>query len=197
MLVFGITGGSGSGKTTVSDIFRRLGVYVIDADKVAREVVKKGTACLGELSEYFGSEILLEDGELDRKKLASIAFSDKTKLKMLNKITHSHIKEYITRKIKETTAPLAAIDGAVIIGSEIEDMCEFMLSVLADREVRISRITKRDNLSRSDAEKRLSAQPDDEFYIENSKYIVYNNSDIDALTKDTETIFNEIMRYKN
>lgn len=197
MLVFGITGGSGSGKTTVSDIFRRLGVYVIDADKVAREVVKKGTACLGELSEYFGSEILLESGELDRKKLASIAFSDKTKLKMLNKITHSHIKEYITRKIKETTAPLVAIDGAVIIGSEIEDMCEFMLSVLADREVRISRITKRDNISRSDAEKRLSAQPDDEFYIENSKYIVYNNSDINSLTKDTETIFNEIMRYKN
>lgn len=195
MLIFGITGGSGSGKTTVSDIFRRLGVYVIDGDKAAREVVKKGMPCLLELTRHFGREILNDDGTLNRKKLGGIVFADENALKMLNKITHFYIKEYITNRLSETDAPIAAIDGAVIIGSEIENMCEFMVSVISDRETRINRIKERDGLSDGEAEKRLNSQPDDKFYIEHSKYIIYNNGNINDLTQEAENIFNKIKRY--
>ena len=79
MLVFGITGGSGAGKTTASDIFRQLGVYVIDADKAARKVVEKGQKCLEELTDFFGKEILKPEGTLDRKKLGEIVFADLAK----------------------------------------------------------------------------------------------------------------------
>lgn len=192
MLIFGITGGSGSGKTTVSDIFRSLGVRVIDADKAAREVVKKGSSCLDELTQYFGTEIIESDGSLNRKKLANIVFKDTVKLKKLNEITHSYIKIYIETILSKISEPIAAIDGAVIIGSGIENMCSFMVSVIADYDVRINRIIKRDGLSIEDAKNRLSSQPSDEFYINHSKYIIYNNGNTYKLRQDTEKIFKDI-----
>ena len=92
MRVFGITGGSGSGKTTVSDIFRRLGAEIIDTDKIARSVTEKGSECLKELADAFGNGIILPDGSLDRRRLASIAFADKEKTALLSEITHKYIK---------------------------------------------------------------------------------------------------------
>lgn len=91
MTIFGITGGSGSGKTLASSMFAELGIEIIDADAVSREVTNKGSKCLNELVEYFGNEILQTDGTLNRRHLASIAFSDVEKTKMLNTITHKYI----------------------------------------------------------------------------------------------------------
>lgn len=196
MIIFGITGGSGAGKSTVSELFRSMGVRVIDADKTAHEVVRKGTKCLEELTRYFGSGILKSDGTLDRKRLGNIVFSDGAELKKLNEITHKYIKMEIEKQLAETDCDFAAIDGAVIIGSEIEAMCRFMVSVLAERDVRIKRITERDGISRESAEKRLASQPDDYFYIEHSDYLIYNNGDVRTLSEETEKIFNKIkMRY--
>lgn len=194
MLVFGITGGSGAGKTTASDIFRQLGVYVIDADKAARKVVEKGQKCLEELTDFFGKEILKPDGTLDRKKLGEIVFADLEKLGKLNEITH----KYILWDIKDTLYALecdyAAIDGAVIIGSEVEKLCSFMVSVMADYDVRLERIKKRDGMTEKRARERLQSQPKDEFYIENSKYLIYNNSNEDCLRKEVVGIFEEIKK---
>ena len=89
MIVFGLTGGSGAGKSTVAEAFRREGVYVIDADKIAREVVEAGKPCLEELRREFGEDIIRRDGSLDRHALGDIVFSDAEKLKSLNKITLS------------------------------------------------------------------------------------------------------------
>lgn len=193
MLVFGITGGSGTGKSTASECFRRLGIYVIDADLAARHVVEKGEPCLDELIMKFGTEILNFDGTLNRKKLGSIVFADEKKLKSLNTITHKHIKKFIVNKLQSLNVEVAAIDGAVIIGSDIEDLCSFFVSVLADRETRLKRIMKRDSLDYTQAQNRLNSQPDDKFYIENSKYIIYNNSDEHNLSSQIKEVYREII----
>ncbi len=192
MLIFGITGGSGAGKTTVSDIFRKAGIPVIDADKAARAVTEPGERCLDELTDFFGSEILQSDGTLNRKKLADIAFSDERRLKKLNEITHKYIKINIENQLSEIKGKIAAIDGAVIIGSEVEELCAFIVSVTAKREVRIKRITARDNISAESAKKRLAAQPGDDFYIEHSKYIIRNDTSVKELESQAERIISEI-----
>lgn len=192
MLIFGLTGGSGAGKSSAADIFRSLGVYVLDADKIARQVTEKGTLCLKELTAEFGNEIINTDGTLNRKLLGDIVFSDENKLKSLNAVTHKYIKEEILSALSKKDCEIAAIDGAVIIGSEIEELCTFMVSVTADREVRLARIALRDGLSAKQAENRLNSQPDNNFYIENSKYVVYNNGSASELALKVKDIYREI-----
>jgi dephospho-CoA kinase len=192
MLIFGITGGSGAGKSTASDIFRQMGIKVIDADKTARQVVEKGEPCLEELKTKFGSEVIANDGSLDRKKLGNIVFSDENKLKSLNEITHKYIRRSIISELEKSGAEFAAIDGAVIIGSSIEDLCAFIVSVLADREIRLKRIISRDNLSREQAENRLNSQPSDEFYVENSSYVIYNNGNENELKLQVKEVCEKI-----
>ena len=175
MLVFGITGGSGSGKSSASERFRENGIYVIDADKTAREVVRQGEPCLEELVKELGSEILNDDGGLNRRKTGDIVFSDKKKLDILNRITHKYIQKALEDQLNKIDTDIAAVDGAVIIGSPVDKMCSFLVSVMADKEIRLARIMKRDNISREAALKRIESQPSDEFYIANSRYLLYNN----------------------
>ncbi len=191
-LIFGITGGSGSGKTSASSILAEFGVQIIDTDVIAHKVTEKGTQCLRELEKCFGSGIILPDGSLDRKKLASVAFTDDTNKAMLNKITHKHIKECVIEEIEKSSSDIIAIDGAVIIGSNIEPLCEFIVSVIADRDIRLERIKKRDGISDKQAMERLNAQPDDDFYKDNSRYIIYNNGDSDELRKNVYAVYSEI-----
>ena len=194
MIVFGITGGSGAGKSTVSEIFRELGVYVIDADKTARKVTKRGEKCFDELVSFFGDSILNTDGSLNRKKLGGIVFSDEKKLGKLNEITHKYILSDIEKELSETDCEYAAIDGAVIIGSEIQRLCKFLVSVMADYDVRLKRILSRDNMTEEKAVLRLQSQPEDEVYIENSKYLIYNNSSKENLQKEVEGVFEKIRK---
>lgn len=192
MTVFGITGGSGSGKSLACSMLASLGVKIIDTDVIAREVVKKGSECLDELISYFGNNILLSDGELNRSKLASIAFSDNEKTEMLNKITHKYIKARMSEIIEHTCEDLIAIDGAVIIGSNIEQECEFVVSVIADRVIRIRRIKERDNLTEYQANQRIDAQPDADFYRSHSKYVIYNNGSEKELFNQVKSFYNKI-----
>lgn len=175
MLVFGITGGSGSGKSSASERFRENGIYVIDADKTAREVVRQGEPCLEELVKELGSEILNDDGSLNRRKTGEIVFSDKKKLDILNRVTHKYIQKALEDQLNKIDTDIAAVDGAVIIGSPVEKMCSFLVSVMADKEIRVKRIMARDDISREAALKRIESQPSDEFYIANSRYLLYNN----------------------
>ena len=194
--IFALTGGSGAGKSTVSEEFRRLGVYVSDADKAAREVVKKDSECLKELTDNFGKEILKSDGTLDRPALASIVFSDKKKLNKLNAITHKYIYQYIKEEIDSVSNMICAVDGAVIIGSPVMKLCNCVVSVTADRDIRIERIMRRDGLSRELAEKRIDAQKNENFYKRHSDYIIVNNAESDSdacrLGEQIEYIYNKI-----
>lgn len=192
MIIFGITGGSGSGKTSASAMLAELGVDIIDTDAIAHKITEPNGECIKELECCFGSGIINADGTLDRKKLASIAFSDGEKTKLLNSITHKYIKQSVLERISNSNAKLAAIDGAVIIGSNIEPLCEFIVSVLADYEVRLARIIARDKLTAAQAKQRLDAQPDEDFYKAHSRYIIRNNADENELRKEVINLYNEI-----
>ena len=192
MRVFGITGGSGSGKSTVSALLAQMGAEIIDTDMIAREVVKKGSDCLKELCKAFGDEILLDNGELDRKRLASIAFADGKKTALLSGITHKYIKLETIKRIDASNAELIGIDGAVIIGSPIEPLCEKIVLVTADRRTRLDRIITRDGIDEAEAKKRLDAQPDEEFYIKNSDYVVNNNGCEKELAARVKELYNKL-----
>lgn len=191
MIVLAITGGSGCGKTTVSDIFRSEGIDVIDTDKVARLIVEPGKPALREICEQFGSEYINpDDGTLIRSKLAETVFSDQKKLKILNRITHKYIAEYVDEYIMNYSKDILGIDGAVIIESGIS--YDYLLSVIADEEERIKRIVKRDNISHINATNRIKSQKDDMFYIEKSDYIVYNNTNSEDLSSQVKKIIKDL-----
>lgn len=192
MIILGITGGSGTGKTTVSKIFTENGIDVIDTDKVARIIVEPKKPALLEIEQSFGKEYIAPDGTLIRKKLAGAVFSDEKKLELLNSITHKYITEYVNSYISNYTGEIIGIDGAALIESGIYKQCDYLLSVLADKEIRIKRIVTRDSLSYDEAKTRIEAQKCDNFYIEKSDYIVYNNGKEESLRLEVKKIIDDL-----
>ena len=192
MIIIGITGGSGCGKTTVSNILSDNGVDIVDCDLVAKKIVEPNEPALNEIKEYFGLEYIKEDGTLNRKKLASLVFSDPEKLLKLNEITHKYVKEYIDLYIKNSKAEIVGLDAAALIESGIYKNCDYLICVLADKNIRAERIMKRDRLSQEEATSRINAQKNDTFYIEKSDYVVYNNGNIDDVKNKVTEILDEI-----
>lgn len=181
--LIGITGGSGCGKSHFSGRLRERGIPVIDCDLVSREIMAKDTPCAKEVCRYFGNEIL-ENGEINRRKLGNMVFADPEKLKKLNEITHKYILESIYNRMEKEESQVIMADGATLIESGIK--CDMIVGVLADKEIRKKRIMERDGLTEEEARLRISAQKDDSFYIENCDFVVYNNQgeiDLDQFIK--------------
>lgn len=194
MIVVGLTGQSGAGKTTVCDTFEKSGFAVINADIVAREVMSKGSKCLEETVNVFG-DILLGDGSLDRKKLAGIVFSDTDKLKIYENIIFPYIISSIKEKIdifKKEMYNYVLLDAPTLFESKADNLCDIIVSVIADREIRIERILKRDSITFSEAESRLNSQKNDDFYIEKSDYVIRNNGSLSELENNTINVVNSI-----
>ena len=180
--IIGITGGSGAGKSHISEALRKRGFFVVDADAVAHESINNKD-CLAELEKEFGKGVL-KDGEIDRKMLGKAVFGNREKLARLNKITHKYILSDISDKINESGAETAFVDGAVLIESGMK--CDAMIGVVADRDIRKARIMKRDGITGEEAEKRLSSQQKDSFYYENCDLVIINNggeTDISGILK--------------
>lgn len=179
MKLVGICGGSGTGKTTICSRLTALGAYVIDADRVAREILRPPV--LERLSRAFGEEILRPDGSLDRKRLGEIVFSDEEKLKKLNEITHPLITHEILDDIERHREQYAVVvvDAAVLQEAGLDRLCNRTVAVLAPLETRLSRIVARDGLSREAALSRIRAQKDDTYYIEHTDFAVCNDGTAD------------------
>lgn len=182
MFIIGVTGPTGAGK---SDICKALSDELcakwIDSDIIAREVVQKGQECLAELCESFGNEILLEDGNLDRSRMAKIAFENEEKLLILNKITHKHIAERIKSLIESyrKNEQFCLLDAPLLFESGLDSVCDINICVLASWNVRKKRIMKRDGIDEKRAESRMNAQKKDSFYIEKCDFVLYNHGEID------------------
>ncbi len=191
MVVIGLTGGSGSGKSTIAALMEQRGIHVIDADKIGRFVVEKGRPALDEIVEEFGKEVLFENGDLDRKKLASIVFTDKESLLKLNKITHKYITEIIKEELAANKDNMCAIDAAVLKESGIIDMCDHVIAVIADKDVRVKRIMARDGISEQAATDRINSQDPDAKYIQYADFVINNSGDV-SLESLLEDILHEI-----
>lgn len=191
-MIIGLTGQSGAGKSTVSEILVQKGFYVIDCDKIAREVTKNGSSVVLKLAERFGSDILFDDNSLNRKKLAEKAFSSKENTKALNEITHPAIIGKISESIKENKDEVIVLDAPTLFESGANMLCDKILCILADENVRIDRIIKRDNITREQAIARVSAQKNDEFFINNCDAVIYNNTETEKLKVQLNSFLNNI-----
>lgn len=198
VMVIGLTGQTGAGKSTVSKVFAKNGFAIINADLVARQVVEKGSPCLAEITDIFGEKIISEDGTLDRKALGSIVFSDKTKLEMLNSIIYPYITGEILRQIREYSdndEKLILLDAPTLFESRADDFCEIIISVIADSDIREKRIIARDSLTSEQAKKRMNSQLDEEFFETHSDYIIHNNGDISTVNGIAKELSDKIKVY--
>ncbi len=173
MKIVGITGGSGAGKTTITQLFKSYGAEVLDADVVAKQVVEPNCPALSEIKKEWPS--VVKDGVLNRKALAKIVFNDEAELHKLNSITHKYIIDEINKRIKNSKKGFFVIDAIALFESGLADLCDVTACVVADKETRIKRIMERDSLTELEACERINAQKDDSFYIQNTDYIIYNN----------------------
>ncbi len=194
--ILGITGGSGVGKTTVSNILREHGIDITDGDKVSRLIMEPGEMALAETVEAFGSEILDIDGRLKRRELGRIVFSDAKKLATLNKITHKYIKKYFLEIAEKSPSEIIGFDGAALFESGMHRLCDAVLGVVADEKIRVERIVKRDGISEEDALKRINSQKNNQFYIEKCEFLVYNNGNEEDLRVQIEGVLEKLVREK-
>ncbi|MCM1544330.1 MAG: dephospho-CoA kinase [Ruminococcus sp.] len=177
MKVFGLTGKTGAGKSTAAKILEEKGFLIIDGDKIARQVTEKGSPILAELANCFGSDILLSDGTLDRKKLASRAFANEESTNALNNITHSEIDRIFKEKIalgKRSGFEKCIIDAAALLESPSKALCEKIIVVTAPPKIRLERILSRDKIPPEQAMLRINAQKQDEYYLESADIIIRN-----------------------
>lgn len=185
--LIGLTGQTGAGKSTVADILRKRGYYIIDGDVVARTVVEKGSPVLKNLSGQFGEDIIQPDGSLDRALLARRAFADRESTRRLNEITHPAIIERALEMAENAFKngyEYAVFDAAGLFESGIDKKCDCVIYVTAPEAVRLARIMERDNIGREDAQRRIAAQFDDEYYFSRSDYVI-ENTQLEALEEKT------------
>ena len=185
-IVVGLTGQTGTGKTTVGNELKKYGYSVIDADKVARLVTEKGSPTLKKLAEAFGKEIIKSDGTLDRALLADKAFSNEKMLELLNSITHPEIVRLIMKKVNGeffNGFEGVIIDAPQLFESGLDKKCNMIIAVTAPENIRLERIMKRDGISEEPARKRMAAQLPEEFFTQQSDIVVVNNGDNENLAK--------------
>ena len=180
-MILGITGSSGAGKSTVCEILeRKYNSQTINADKIAKQLSKKGTNYLQEIVQNFGNDILLQNGELDRKKLANIIYSNSDKRDELNNITFKYIKNEIKDQITKSENNIIAIDAPLLLEANLQEICDKTIAVISeDRDLQIQRIIKRDSIDKEHAIARLNAQHPNEFYIQNCDDTLINDETLE------------------
>ena len=192
MTILGITGGSGSGKTTALSVLREMGALVVDADAVYHELLHSDQALLETISARFPGTVSMH--ALDRKRLAEAVFGDPDALADLNAITHPAVIAETKRLLREHAmngGGLAAIDAIGLIGSGLDELCDKVYAVVAEREVRLRRIMRRDGLSRERALARIDAQQPDEFFVSHCSAVLHNDSTEKAFRSLCEKTFME------
>lgn len=180
MIKVGLTGGTGSGKGYVCNLFEKFGIKSLDTDMVSHLVYNRGEACYNELVCYFGNAILDPDKNIDRKRLFDIAFASEEKYKKLSEIAYKHILLYCDAWLDKRMADgdsIAIIDAPMLFESGYDQKCDIIIAVVSDMETQIERVIKRDGISREAALKRLEKQTKNEERIEKSDIIIYNGKD--------------------
>ncbi len=183
MTVIGVTGPSGAGKSLFCSYLEELGCLHLDCDKIYHDLVDSPSECTRALEAEFGSTVIKPDGSLDRIVLGSIVFApgaDKLRVK-LNEITHAFVLAEVRKAIAQTDKTCAVIDAPLLFEANFEKECNFTVALLASPELRLSRLTLRDNRTAEALRARMNAAPADEFYSSRATYTVINDGDADKL----------------
>lgn len=185
--VIGVTGRSGSGKSVFSAILAEKGALVLDADAIYRELVTNDSEMLAAIGSRFPG--VVRSGVLDRRALGALVFSDAQARLDLNAITHGRVGAVIRERIADSDAPLAVLDVPLLFESGIDRLCDVTLAVLVPREVSRKRILSRDDVTPEQAEARLAAQPDDEYYRKHCDLLLQNLGSRADLEEQTRMFF--------
>jgi dephospho-CoA kinase len=191
----GLTGGIGSGKSTVAELLRAKGAVIVDADLVARQVVEPGTPALAALVEHFGPAILLPDGRLDRPGLAAIAFADDEGRTALDEITWPAIADEFGRQIEASPADAVVVcDVALLLESEWARDRPYRAVIVVEGpvDVRLDRLERR-GVRRADAEQRMAAQATDDERRAVATYVIDNSGDEDSLRRQVDALWPELV----
>lgn len=194
-MLVGVTGPSGAGKGLAVQTFAAHGFCVIDADKVAREVVMPGEPALTRLAEVFGGEIIQADGTLDRRLLAKRAFASRENTDRMNDIMLTEISRRMIARAEECRGrgEDCLFDAPLLFEAGLEEYCDCCVAVIAPLALRIRRLAKRDGITEEEIRSRIKRQHEDEYYTSRCQYIIMNDSDQTALEQKTEAIIQRIM----
>lgn len=179
MIRLAIVGNIASGKSTVEDLIKSYGYKVFDTDKIAHQILENNQ----KVKEVFGTD--------DRKKIAKIVFSDSKKLKILEAIIHPEVKKEIL-KIFELKEDFIFISVPQLFEANFEALFDKIIFISADENLRLERLMKRNNLSKEDAQKRISAQMNEKEKISKSDFVIYNNESFDELEKEVNVILKSL-----
>lgn len=177
MKIFGLTGKTGSGKTTVSEMLEKKGFYIVDGDLLARKITEKGSPVLEKLADAFGSDILTDEGELKRKFLVEKLNQKENGVELLNSITHPAIDDLFKDEIQKAEKlgfENCIFDAAALLESPSRKRCEKIIVVTAPEKIRLERILSRDSITKQQAIQRMSMQKDDEYYLSQADIIIRN-----------------------
>ena len=193
MRVIGLTGGTGSGKGVISKILEEKGAFIIDADSIAHDIILKERPAYNELVVFFGESIVGNDGEIIRKKLGEIVFSNgKEKLEFLNKCTHKYIYDEIKKKIDEAEKKgisVVVIDAPLLLEGDFKDLCSEIWAVYADEDVRLKRIMTRDGIDKEHALRRINAQRTWGNYKKWADIVIDNSEDIESVKTQVDVYY--------
>ena len=193
----GITGPTGAGKTTALKVLEGLGVHIIDADAVYHQILAQSAPLRQALTHRFGAAILDDAGQVDRKALGGVVFTDSQALADLNAVTHRFITAEIDRqsaRAEEEGRPAVAIDAIALIESGVGDTCDAVVGILAPREDRVRRIMAREGISEDYARKRVEAQQGDDFYRARCTHILENCGTPEAFQARALALFRPLIR---
>jgi dephospho-CoA kinase len=189
MLTIGLTGGIGSGKTEVADMFNQLGVAVIDADEIAHRLVQPGSEALSEIVDKFGESIVTADGELDRSRLAGIVFEKPELRKQLENIIHPRVREQIRAyKLVHQNEPYIIVVIPLLLESGQHDLVDRVLVVSAEESTRIERVKARDGRSESQILSIMQNQTDDTQRKAAADDSIDNNSTLAGLKQQVDEL---------
>ncbi len=190
MKIVGVTGSSGAGKTKVCEYLEnKYKCEIIDADKIAKQLSKKGSLYLNRIIDHFGEDIVYKNGALNRKKLANMIYHDNEKREKLNQCTFEYIVQEIKEKISHVTdKQMIVIDAPLLYESGLDSICDTVVAVLGKKEEQIERICARDGISEEEAESRIAIQNDNEFFKENADIIIDNTGTIERLKEQIEKL---------
>ncbi len=198
MKIIGICGSSGSGKSMVCRFFSENGISVLDCDEIYHKLVETASDCLYEIGENFGTD-LIEGGTLDRKKLGNIVFSDSEKLKLLNKISHRHVMNELTKQIERFSKKgfsACVIDAPMLFEAGLDNRCDVIIAVISDLNLQLQRISRRDGINPDIAKKRIDNQISNEMLRERCDFVIENNGTYEELKLQCEKLLNTILTAK-
>jgi len=192
----GLTGGIGAGKSTVADLFSKLGAVVIRSDELARQVIEPNTTGFQKVLSRFGNQILQENGSIDRTKLAQIVFNDQSALKDLEEIIHPLVRNKTNEIIDAQTQETIVVNEVpLLLEKNMENLFDFLVVVISSEKNRINRLLKR-GISEIDAKKRMKLQVSDEQRKTSADFLIANDGNIEQLEADVSKVWQALLERK-